>query len=158
MPSMRRRVVILYSIGLAAIMVPILAAILLAAYMSVDRQRDRASAMAADIFVVVVWQGLTVTNDPPDDALTGKNNCANRETHGMSKLRVADHHFGAAAADVDNHVADGFVDVEVGTNCSSHWLLEQLRICGAGTTCCIRDCTALHFRNCRWNTDQNLWS
>lgn len=49
MPSMRRRVVILYSIGLAAIMVPILAAILLAAYMSVDRQRDRASAMAADI-------------------------------------------------------------------------------------------------------------
>lgn len=49
MPSMRRRVVILYCIGLAAIMVPILAAILLAAYMSVDRQRDRASAMAADI-------------------------------------------------------------------------------------------------------------
>jgi sensor c-di-GMP phosphodiesterase-like protein len=46
---MRRRVVILYCIGLAAIMVPILAAILLAAYMSVDRQRDRASAMAADI-------------------------------------------------------------------------------------------------------------
>ena len=32
----------------------------------------------------------------------GKNNSANRETHGVSKLRVANHHFGAATADVDN--------------------------------------------------------
>ena len=32
----------------------------------------------------------------------GKNNRANRETHGVSKLRVADHHFGAATADIDN--------------------------------------------------------
>jgi type IV pilus assembly protein PilV len=30
----------------------------------------------ADIFVVVVWQGLAAGNDPPDDALTGKNHCA----------------------------------------------------------------------------------
>lgn len=42
---------------------------------------------AADIFVVVVWQGLTATNDPPDDALTGKNNCANSVDFGTGLRR-----------------------------------------------------------------------
>lgn len=31
----------------------------------------------ADIFVVVVWQGLVASNDPLPDALTGQENCAN---------------------------------------------------------------------------------
>lgn len=31
----------------------------------------------ADFFVVVVWQGLVVGNDPPDDAIAGKDHCAN---------------------------------------------------------------------------------
>lgn len=41
----------------------------------------------ADIFVVVVWQGLAAGNDPPDDALTGKNHCANSVDFGTGLRR-----------------------------------------------------------------------
>jgi type IV pilus assembly protein PilV len=42
---------------------------------------------AADIFVVVVWQGLVVGNDPPADALTGTNNCAKGVNFGAGLRR-----------------------------------------------------------------------
>lgn len=41
----------------------------------------------ADVYVVVVWQGLVAGNDPPDAALTGKNNCANSVDFGTGLRR-----------------------------------------------------------------------
>ncbi|GGH55782.1 hypothetical protein GCM10010975_13730 [Comamonas phosphati] len=41
----------------------------------------------ADIFVVVVWQGLAASNDPLPDALTGQRNCANGVNFGTGLRR-----------------------------------------------------------------------
>lgn len=41
----------------------------------------------ADIYVVVVWQGTVVGNDPLDSALTGKNYCGQDTNFGTGLLR-----------------------------------------------------------------------
>lgn len=41
----------------------------------------------ADIYVVVVWQGTVIGNDPLDDAVTGKNYCGKDTDFGTGLLR-----------------------------------------------------------------------
>ena len=63
-----------------------------------------------------------------------------------------------AAADVDDHVANRFVDGKLGTDRRGHRLFDQLRVGGTRTACCVGDRTAFDLGDRRGHTNDDLWS
>ena len=51
------------------------------------RMEPPQSNALADLYVVVVWQGVVAGSDPPADAVTGQNNCANAVNFGTGLRR-----------------------------------------------------------------------
>lgn len=51
------------------------------------RMEPPQSNSLADLYIVVVWQGVVAGNDPPADAVTGQNNCAKAVDFGTGLRR-----------------------------------------------------------------------
>ena len=69
-----------------------------------------------------------------------------------------DRRFAGASTDVDDHVADGFIDRQLGADRRGHGLLDQLGIGGTRATGRIGDCTTLDFGDGRRHADDDLGS
>ena len=46
---------------------------------------------------------------------------------------------GRAAADIDNHVSERFVNGNAGADCGENWLFDDVGVFGAGAHCCFDD-------------------
>ena len=66
-----------------------------------------------------------------------------------------DGHFGRAAAEVDDHRSCRVLDRQVGTDGSSHRLLDQIRLAGTCRDCCLEDSTLLDGRDTRRHADND---
>lgn len=51
------------------------------------RMEPPQSNSLADLYIVVVWQGVVAGNDPPVDAVSGQNNCASQVNFGTGLRR-----------------------------------------------------------------------
>ena len=81
------------------------------------------------------------------------------DAHGLEGDDAAeadDRRLAGAAADVDDHVADRFVDRQVGADGCGHRLLDQLRVGGAGPAGGVGDGAALDLGDRRRHADDHL--
>ena len=63
---------------------------------------------------------------------------------------------GGSTANVDNHIADGGVDVEPCTDCGGNGFFNKVGLLCACLTCGIEHRLFLHLGNARGNTDHNV--
>ena len=88
------------------------------------------------------------------DVEAANANCFERN----DAAKADDRRLAGSAANVDDHVANRFVDRKVGADCGSHGLFDELCIGCACTAGRIGDCSALDLGDGRRHADDHLGS
>ena len=87
----------------------------------------------------------------PDVVLNGGINVERTNPNGFKGNNASERDhcgFARATTDVDHHVSNGLVDREIGPNCGSHWLLDEVRVGRTGATCRVGDRSSLNLGDC----------